>query len=634
MRAAIRAELPLPAPPEPARDVMAKASPQSRESASSLDGNEPSTSRVELVDPARANLDDPATGTHTPALDPRIEIDDEPTAHSVIQPGADPLLAETHELPLAPPDAWLGLAMTGVSSSMAVDQGIVRLALLAGDTTARGLGRDLDARLLLFREPTAPVVALVLGPPAALRAPTVAECAIVTLDVGVELDRQVLQALSAGFEMRVDLVKRGKLFRSVSLVAPLAENAAYVLRAAEDHLRELTADGSAAQWEKARDLVLGAGFDLLGAQHPEAAEFRDDKLQQIDTAQHLRRAVAMARRFARAAREDYLVCTRGFPLRRWHELRRAVVERAVSWGIWMGPELAQVAVSEGFARSRRDLIVRLDAGFDALRRHPSAFDIDQDAADDNLSALAEEAKAMGVELRKSIKNGAIQSDDVPVVSGSIERTPTSGIPRGKSVDELIALLDDRTKRVAAALELCERGDPRAAAPVIGLVSKLSRAEAVRVLGTSVRFGPAAAPPLLDGLRSNKAFLRHGSALALAMLRTEEGTQAVIELLVTEPTEIWREIARAVGQVGSNALMPLAAHAGRLGDRLTPGAGRSGWRGRWPTSGCVAPGPRWRRWRPATASSRRSRARRSISSTRPRRTTRSCGRASRARSTGT
>src|SRR5262249_37636825 len=43
-----------------------------------------------------------------------------------------------------------------------------------------------------------------------------------------------------------------------------------------------------------------------------------------------------------------------------------------------------------------------------------------------------------------------------------------------------------------------------------------------------------------------------------------------DLLLAEPTEIWREIARAVGQIGPTALMPLASHAGRLGDDMSPG----------------------------------------------------------------
>jgi HEAT repeat protein len=155
------------------------------------------------------------------------------------------------------------------------------------------------------------------------------------------------------------------------------------------------------------------------------------------------------------------------------------------------------------------------------------------------------------------------------VSGSIERTPTAGLPRARSVDDLIGLLDDKNHRVAAASDLCDRAEPRAAIPVINAVKKMSRAEAVRILGKSVKFGGAAAAPLIEGLSSSKAFLRHGCALALALLRTEEGTHAVIDQLLAEPTEIWREIARALGQVGPTALMPLASHVGRLGDRMTP-----------------------------------------------------------------
>jgi HEAT repeat protein len=121
------------------------------------------------------------------------------------------------------------------------------------------------------------------------------------------------------------------------------------------------------------------------------------------------------------------------------------------------------------------------------------------------------------------------------------------------------------------MELCERGEIRALPAVMAAVKKMSRSEAVRVLGMSVRFGVAAAPALMEGLASSKGYLRHGCALALAMLRTEPGTEAVIELLMTEPTEIWREIARAVGQVGPPALMPLASQFGRLGERATASA---------------------------------------------------------------
>jgi hypothetical protein len=491
------------------------------------------------------------------------------TAESVVPQGADPLTTDTIDLGAPRSDAWLDFAATGMASSFEVADNRVRVALVVGEQIARGLRGQLDVRVLLHRLPTFPVVTLVIGPPAAMRVPSPTQLAVVPLDVGVDLDQKALAMLGRSFELEVAVIHHGAPVRSVKLVAPLADNVQYILRAADDHLRGVAAE-SEPSFQRARDIVTGAGFDLLGIDHPEAAEFRDDKLAQLATAQQLRRAIAIARRFARPSREDYLVCARGFPLSRWRELRRHVLESAVAWGLWMGPELAQVAVSEGLARSRRDLVVKLDVAFDALRTHPTAYDIDDDAAADNLKALADEARSLGVELHRKV-NGAIKSEDVPMVSGSIDGEVES-LVSATTAEQLVTMLDDKRDRVTAAAELCDRGIGTAAPLVIAAVKKMSRAEAVRILGKSVKLGPAAARPLIEGLQSSKAFLRHGCALALALLRTDEGTRAVIELLVSEPTEVWREIARALGQVGPGALAPLAAHVGRLGEKLTPQLG--------------------------------------------------------------
>lgn len=505
----------------------------------------------------------------------QVEFDEETTGSSIVPQGSDPLTTETKELPLdVVTDSWLDKAAArDVPTLFADPHGGVRLALVAGEQLARGLGGQLDVRVLLHRTRAYPLVTFVIGPPAAMRVTSTTQLAVIPIDIAADQHRAVLVALARRFEITVDIIVRGRPIRRVRLTAPLADNVGYILRAAEDHLRALTSSGEGVpSFEAARDLVMGAGFDLLGTEHPDAGEFRDDKLAQLQTAQNLRRAIAMARRFARPSREDYLVCTRGFPLPRWRELRRHVLESAVAWGLWMGPELAQVAVSEGLARSRRDLVIRLDGGFEKLKRHASAFDIDNDAADDNYKALAEEARALGVELTSKKNGGTFTSEEVSVISGAIGGTPPKGTPKPRPTDELIAELDNREKRVAAAIALCERGDAKAAAPVINSVGKLSRAEAVRVLGMSVKFGEAAMKPLMEGLKSSKGFLRHGCALALALLRTEEGTQAVIELLLDEPTEIWREVARAIGQVGPTGLIPLASNFSRLGSRTGNGAG--------------------------------------------------------------
>jgi hypothetical protein len=477
-----------------------------------------------------------------------------------LRPTHDQLTTKVTELPRKLADA----STPDLAPGFHLDRGGVRLVAVAGDQLARELSGALDVRVVLHRMPSYPVVVLLLGAPTALRAPEPGALVMVPLDLANERDRGVLYALGRSFELTVELVTRGRRARRRRLTAPLADNISYLIGAADDHLRAISADGEA-DYARARDTVLGAGFDVLGVEHPEHAEFRDDRLAQTATASQVRRALAMARRFTRPAREDYLVCTRGYPLVRWHQLRRSALARAVAWGLWMGPELADIAVAEGLARTRRELVGQLERGFEHLRHDPGAFDLDAEAAADNAAALVGEAHVQGLERGRGDPAGrprAIASDRAASVSGSI-----GGRPR--SPDALIAQLaaDDPAARVDAALALCQldRPDPRVARAVVEAALAMSRGDAVRVLARVTRLGAAAKPALLEGLASSKAYVRHGCALALALLHADDATQAVIELLFGEPTELWREIARAVGRVGTPALIPLASQVGALGE---------------------------------------------------------------------
>ncbi|HEX3763569.1 MAG TPA: hypothetical protein VHW23_32960 [Kofleriaceae bacterium] len=510
-----------------------------------------------------------------PGALPALLVD---TAES-LGPGGDPVTTEVTELPLDAATAGADgeAAPAALPPGWHIDDTGVHLAIAADAGLAAVLAGPLDLRLVLHREEAAPVIALVLGSPAALRAPSPGELAVETLDVAADRDRGVLRALGRSFAFTLTVVTGGRPVRRCKLTAPLADNVGYVMQAADEHLHAVTEHGGLDP-EAARALVLGAGHDLLGIEHPERSELRVEKLAQIATAQQLRRALALARRFTRPALEDYLVCTRGFPLSLWHQLRRKTVARAVAWGLWMGPELAQIAVSEGFARSRRDLIGRLERGFEKLRHDPVAFDIDAEATADNAAAIAEQARALGVALRAGAPNGAgaIASDAAPVAAGSIEIS-SAGVPLPPdaalpvSTDELLAVLDapaagrdGRARKLAAALALCDHSDPRAARPVIAAALQMSRGEAVQVLARAVKLGPPAHPALIEGLSSSKAYLRHGCALALALGRSDDATQAVIGLLRAEPTDLWHDIARAVGEIGTPALVWLVRDVGSCG----------------------------------------------------------------------
>ncbi len=475
-----------------------------------------------------------------------------------------------------PTQTWLRAALERKAdrffASTANEAMPVRLALALAPNSPV-CQADFDVRIVMPRIDGYPLIVVTIGDGGAgLRA-------MLTFDLGNELDAAIIQRWGSEFGFRLAVIHSAAdgnevVTRLCDVKAALAENVGYMLRAAREELAALPSAKRAAGAHKARQAVLAETFDVMGYQHPEFGEFREDKLRSLQTASSVRRALAIARRFAKPSREDYLVCTRGYPLVQWRGWRRDLLAAAVQSGLWMGPELAQTAVSEGLARSRRDLVVRLDAGFAILRKNVETFDLDDEAAADNLEALGEEAQARGVTLKRA----PFDSDpETMQAAGFIEGRAPAVNAKSRSVGELITLLDDRLARVTAAIELCERGDGRAAAAVIASVRKMNRSEAVRVLGMCVRFGLAAAPALQDGLSNSKSYLRHGCALALAMLRTDEGTNAVIDLLLSEPTEIWREIARAIGQMGIGALTPLAQKIGALGDQVNASAReRSAW----------------------------------------------------------
>jgi hypothetical protein len=125
--------------------------------------------------------------------------------------------------------------------------------------------------------------------------------------------------------------------------------------------------------------------------------------------------------------------------------------------------------------------------------------------------------------------------------------------------ELVALLEeDEGRRLPAALELARRRETGAVGAVFASLLRMNRKEAVEVMGSAVGFGPAAVPYLVEGMSARKSFLRQGCALALGLLATEEAIEALSDAVVTEPTDIWSEIARALGEAGPPAVMSVVS----------------------------------------------------------------------------
>jgi len=450
------------------------------------------------------------------------------------------------------------------------------------------LGERLGLKLQMHPLPSFALVTLAIGQPEVVRGEVRDRDPFVfRFDLTAETDRAVVEQLGREFTFLLELYDSDYLpVRKRMISAELEDNVNYVLAAAEEHLAGIPLDDRS--FDKACAAFDEPDYDRFGWRHAERGEFREEKLQQLEQPKDVRRALAIARRFSVPEREAYLVLTRGYSLRQWQAQRRRVLQRAVEIGLWVGNTLSQVAVSEGIARSRKDLVRKLMRGFARLVTLPDAG-LDEETIRDNWGALERESSALGITpLPEPVRapHDTDQGQGPPIITGTIpgvtverEGTPTPvvakpprpPIPTNGPVDELIALLEDKDRRLEAAVDLARRGEERAIGPVFNTLRRMTRGEAVRVLGAAPGFGEKATPHLIDGLRSRKGFLRHGCALALSVLKREEGVEAVCDLLVSEPTEIWREVARAVGHAGPAAVMSLASRLSSASNRPDGGA---------------------------------------------------------------
>ena len=496
-----------------------------------------------------------------------------------------------------PPVAQDGATRVGGTTDVAIERwivsrephlklvdasGKVRLAASAPTAALEGLLTDrLAVKLQMHPLPTAPLVSLVIGVPEQVRGEVRnREPFVFHFDLMADRDRAVLDALARKFTFGLELFDNDYLIvRRRTIAAELEDNASYILAAADEHLASVGDDYS---FLKAVIAFEAPDYDRFGWRHHGATQFREGLLQTLTSADDVRSALALARRFSDPEHEGYLVMVRGYSLRAWHEQRRQVIERAVELGLWTGATLARIAVSEGLARSRKGLLKKLRRNFVHLAADNHG--LSEATIEDNWMALERESSSLGMtpvpvltdsagrdsavaegEISTPVPPDTDSGAGAPIISGTIaEQHPVSASESRKtpvadcSFDELIALLEDKDKRLDAAVELARQGEERAIGPVFNTLRRMTRGEAVRVLGSTPGFGDKAIAHLMDGMRSRKGFLRQGCALALSVLKSEEGIEGVCDLLISEPTEIWREIARALGEAGPLAVMSLAS----------------------------------------------------------------------------
>jgi hypothetical protein len=411
----------------------------------------------------------------------------------------------------------------------------------------------IELRVQLHRLPSYPVLALTVVAPMRVNVPQKDDSRVLTvpLDIARAAHRVVLDALARKTALKIELYDSEYLpVISHQVSAPLEENVRRLVGDARDALDRL-APGTRS-FERARGMLFHSSYDRLGRTQ---VELPDEQHEALQTPGAVLQALATVSRWSEPSAEAYLVEIRSLPLTRWRTVRARIIHRALDIGIAVSRPLVE--------RSAKEYASPLPSWQELLAIQVRRFaEVSARVVPNNLSA-AEEAENWELLLRECSLAGVIVDDTVrQLAAAALKRARAGG---GGGVDlramessELVALLEQKELRREAAVVLCERREAPSLPAVFSAIRRMPRGEANMVLPAVTRFGMHAEKWLIDGLKSKKSFMRQGCALALGTLHSPLGVDALVRLLLFEPTEIWSEVARALGDVGAQAVMPLAA----------------------------------------------------------------------------
>jgi hypothetical protein len=454
---------------------------------------------------------------------------------------------------------WMATRETTLKS---VDDGNVRLAAsLPAGALEELLDPEPSLRFQLHRFPSYPLVTLSVGRESCFCARSRPPNPIIFFfDVGQPSDRAVLEALAREFALIWELYDSEYLLvRSCHLSAELEANVQVALEAADRHLAGVP------QADRSLELALkhywDPNFDRFAENDPEAGEFRPETWRSPDTAGAIRRALVRARRYSQGDSLDYLVLTRGYSLSRWRREQRALVKCALAAGLWVGDTMAALAVEEGMAGSRAALLQVMEENFAALTAASAGHDLSAEAVRENRTALAAERSRAGkIGRLPRPRSTPIHSGTTTVASGEIGGSGAAGRrrrTRSRTRDTVVEVMPTLEGRLDEVLEMCRSQQPELLPEVFAALGDIEREHAASVLVELLGFGSAVVPEFTALLKHSAGYLRQGGALALSMVADLPAIEALSSLLLAEPTEIWREVARALGQVGPAAVMSLA-----------------------------------------------------------------------------
>lgn len=379
-------------------------------------------------------------------------------------------------------------------------------------------------------------------------------CLDAFVDVGQPQSQAIFRMLSQRFAMRVvaTLGAGEQIVREV-VVPGLEPNAALCLESAHGALS--SGDNPPEQFRIAVESVAADGVEERLAQTK--VTIAPGSYLHIIGARDAMRALEHIDRVSRKETLARLLEVEGLPMAEYDAIRRRVLSGAVEHGIVAPRRFWRRVVASGLADDLNDYVQKLARNREIHEGEEG--DLEPEAARAAWQAILDVCDRKDLAVPEPLRRALDLPEQAPrdrsqprATAGVIDVVDATG-----DAGAVAGLVDVRTRlRTATALLQNPRTTARELEHLFEALERFDQDELLAILPDLSDLGPRAVAGMVDKLRSPRRELRQAASILLGMSLDPDALGPLSDALVVETTNVWLDIARALGGFGPIALRRL------------------------------------------------------------------------------
>jgi len=456
-------------------------------------------------------------------------------------------------------------------ATLSADGGLVRLsARVKDDTLEQWEGAKIDARPVHLRGRGYPLVGVRL---VAKHFGQVG-CLDAVVDPGTPLAAEVFRALSERFAVEARVEGSDKTVTRMVVAEGLEPNAALCIESA----RGLLARGEFPPEHFSRAKAALEAEPVAQRLKTPSETISPGAYQHIVGGAEATRALEHLDRVSQKESLARLLEVDGLPMGEYDAIRRRVLEGSLAHGLCAPRRFWRRLVASGLARDLTDYANQLAdnrsehqgeegdlEAEDAQRAWQEIFDL---CRRKDLPVPEAVQRALGLDAPQPAEqpddNGRPPPPPRPTAAageiraGEINVAPTAGVlaPPPTTPSAADDLLRDPGQRLRAATDILQGRAHGDVDLVLEALEDFDTDELLAIMPDLSDLGPRAVPGLLAKLASDRREVRQAAVILLGLSMEPRALEHLADHLVREPTTVWVDVARSVGNFGASGIRAL------------------------------------------------------------------------------